>query len=149
MFFSVQFTIILVNLKVYLAKFQKKFAICESFFLKFCVFAFVCSRQFQPRKGSTLKTLFIFTLRTWDVNWTFTRRSEDVLAVCLTSYVRSIYVLCLGGSNFWVFKQQYFFINFKIFVSIVICFFSLCRRPLQELREFHVKPFLGAFWKRW
>ena len=36
--FSAQFTVILVNAKVYLAKFQQKFAIRESFFLKFCVF---------------------------------------------------------------------------------------------------------------
>ena len=34
---------------------------------------------------------------TWtqDVNWTYKRRSEDVLDVFWTSYARSIYVLCL------------------------------------------------------
>ena len=34
---------------------------------------------------------------TQDVNWTYIRRSEDVLDVFWTSYVRSIYVLCLRG----------------------------------------------------
>ena len=148
MFFSVQFTVILVNAKVYLAKFQKNLLFAKVFSLNFAYLLLFVRDSFSPGKVLPLKH-FIFTLRTWDVNWTFTRRSEDVLAVCLTSYVRSIYVLCLGGSNFWVFKQQYFFINFKIFVSIAICFFSLCRWPLQELREFHVKPFFCAFWKRW
>ena len=32
-----------------------------------------------------------------DVNWTYISRSEDVLDVFWTSYVRSIYVLCLLG----------------------------------------------------
>ena len=34
---------------------------------------------------------------TWtqDVNWTYERRSEDVLDVFWTSYAHSIYVLCL------------------------------------------------------
>ena len=31
----------------------------------------------------------------WDVNWTYIKRSEDVY---WTSYVRSIYVLCQGGT---------------------------------------------------
>ena len=34
---------------------------------------------------------------TQDVNWTYIRRSEDVLDVFWTSYVRSVYVLCLLG----------------------------------------------------
>ena len=34
---------------------------------------------------------------TQDVNWMYIRRSEDVLGVFWTSYVRSIYVLCLRG----------------------------------------------------
>ena len=38
---------------------------------------------------------FKLTLWTQDVNWTYTRRSEDVLDFFWTSYVRSIYVLCL------------------------------------------------------
>ena len=33
-----------------------------------------------------------------DVNWTYLKRSEDVLNIFWTSYVRSVYVLCLGGS---------------------------------------------------
>ena len=33
--------------------------------------------------------------QTQDVNWTYIRRWEDVLDVFWTSYVRSIYVLCL------------------------------------------------------
>ena len=36
---------------------------------------------------------------TQDVNWTYIRRSEDVLHVFWTSYVRSIYVLCLRDIN--------------------------------------------------
>ena len=32
---------------------------------------------------------------TQEVNWTYIRRSEDVLDVFWTSYVRSIYALCL------------------------------------------------------
>ena len=140
--FTAQFTVISVYAKVYLVKFQQKISIRKSFFLKFCVFVFVYSRKFQSRKFSTLKILSVFTLKTRDINWRYTIRSEDVLAVCLTSYVRSIYVLCPGGSNFSVFKEQCFSINFKIFVSIIICILSLCRRPLQKFREFHVKGFL-------
>ena len=34
---------------------------------------------------------------TQDVNWTYIRRSEDEQDICWTSYVRSIYVLCLRG----------------------------------------------------
>ena len=34
---------------------------------------------------------------TQGVNWTYIRRSEDVLDVFWTSYVRSFYVLCLQG----------------------------------------------------
>ena len=33
--------------------------------------------------------------KTQDVNWTYIRRSENVQDVIWTSYVRSIYVLCL------------------------------------------------------
>ena len=36
---------------------------------------------------------------TQNVNWTYLRRSEDVQDVFWTSYVRSIYVLCLEGWN--------------------------------------------------
>ena len=35
------------------------------------------------------------------VNWTYIRRSEDLLDVFWTSYVRSIYVLCLRGNIFY------------------------------------------------
>ena len=34
-----------------------------------------------------------------DVNWTYIRRSEDIQGVFWTSYVRSIYVLCLRGQG--------------------------------------------------
>ena len=37
-------------------------------------------------------------LWTQDVNWTYIRRSEDVQDIFWTPYVRSIYVLCPGGS---------------------------------------------------
>ena len=48
------------------------------------------------------------TQSTQDVNWTYIRRSEDVLDVFWMSYVRSIYVLCLLGRHymnvkFWLF----------------------------------------------
>ena len=33
-----------------------------------------------------------------DVNWTYIRRSKDVLDVLWRSYARSIYILCLGGN---------------------------------------------------
>ena len=36
---------------------------------------------------------------TQDVNWMHIRRSEDIQNVFWTSYVRSIYTLCLRGSN--------------------------------------------------
>ena len=39
----------------------------------------------------------ITSLYTHDVNWTYIRRSEDVQYVFWTSYVRSVYVLCLRG----------------------------------------------------
>ena len=41
--------------------------------------------------------LSIMTPQTQDVNWTYTRRSENVQNVFWTSYVRSIYVQCLRG----------------------------------------------------
>ena len=37
------------------------------------------------------------SLQTQDANWTYLRRSEDILDVFWTSYVRLIYVLCLWG----------------------------------------------------
>ena len=46
--------------------------------------------NYFPSKG-----LIELTPWTQDVNWTYIRRSEDVLDVCWTSYIRSIYVLCL------------------------------------------------------
>ena len=41
---------------------------------------------------------FDYTQLTKDANWTYIGRSEDVQDVFRTSYVRSIYVLCLLGS---------------------------------------------------
>ena len=52
----------------------------------------------SPAPG-TLKKQIIETPQTQDVNWTYIRRSEDVLDVFWTSYVRSIYVLCLWGKE--------------------------------------------------
>ena len=49
-----------------------------------------------------------------DVNWMYTRRSEDALNVFWTSYVRSIYALWLGGSleqfrnNWGVIRLKFF-----------------------------------------
>ena len=47
------------------------------------------------------------TQQTQDVNLTYIRRSEDVLDVFWTSYVRSIYVLCLLGTyrNLIIYKD--------------------------------------------
>ena len=42
--------------------------------------------------------MLIRTPQTQDLNWTYIRHSEDVQDVFWTSYVRSIYVLFLGGS---------------------------------------------------
>ena len=36
---------------------------------------------------------------TQDVNWTQIRHLEDILDVFWTSYVRSVYALCPGGST--------------------------------------------------
>ena len=47
---------------------------------------------------------------TQEVNWTYIRRSEDVLDALWTFYVRSIYVLCPGGSTwlyFWLKEEQW------------------------------------------
>ena len=43
--------------------------------------------------------IFLLLSTPWaqDVNWTYIKRSEDVQDVFWTSYVRSIYVLCLRG----------------------------------------------------
>ena len=41
--------------------------------------------------------LYKNTPQTQDVNWTYIRRSDDVLDVFWTSYVHTIYVLCLQG----------------------------------------------------
>ena len=42
---------------------------------------------------------FDFHISPWiqDVTWTYRRRSEDVLEIIQTSYVRVIYVMCPGG----------------------------------------------------
>ena len=45
-----------------------------------------------------LQILVKDTRWTQDVNWAYIRRSEDVLHVFWTSYVRLIYVLCLRGN---------------------------------------------------
>ena len=52
----------------------------------------------------TLGSLVFNSPHTQDVNWTYIRRPEDdVLDVFWTSYVRSIYVLCLQG---WVGEKR-------------------------------------------
>ena len=48
---------------------------------------------------------------TQHVNWTYIRRSEDVLDVFWTSYVRSVYVLCWRGYNS--------FENLKVFATFI------------------------------
>ena len=58
----------------------------------------------------TLKKLFTNTPKTQDVNWTYIRRSEDVLDVLWTSYVRLIYVLCLWVIWLYFFRGLYFLI---------------------------------------
>ena len=41
-----------------------------------------------------------FASQTQDVNWTYIRPSEDAQDVFWTSYLRSIYVLCLQGESY-------------------------------------------------
>ena len=43
------------------------------------------------------KSIF-FTPWTEDVNWTYVRRSEEILDLFWSSYTLSIYVLCTGGT---------------------------------------------------
>ena len=47
----------------------------------------------------------IWFLYPWiqDVSWTHTRRSEDLLELFWTSYVRSIYVLWPGGKEYFLY----------------------------------------------
>ena len=45
----------------------------------------------------------IYTSQPQDVNWTYIKRSEDVHDVFWTFYARSIYVLCLWGSDTYLF----------------------------------------------
>ena len=47
------------------------------------------------------RVALLLRLSSWtqDVNWTLMKRSEDVLYVFWTSYVRSIYVLYPGGGS--------------------------------------------------
>ena len=52
----------------------------------------------------------LLTQYTQDVNWTYIRRSEDVLGIFWGSYVRSIYVLYPRGS-FMVFSLKLFAIR--------------------------------------
>ena len=48
------------------------------------------------------------TSQTQDVNWTHIRRSEDVSDVFWTSYVLSVYVLCLRGDFRKVQREKMF-----------------------------------------
>ena len=60
---------------------------------------------------------------TQDLNWTYIRRSEDVLGVFWTSYVRSIYVLCLLIGMFWILMRGRTLLIFYLFRRILQCFF--------------------------
>ena len=53
------------------------------------------------RVSKLLNRLISLILSPWTlyVNWTHLRRSKDFLHVSWTSYVRSTYVLCLGGDK--------------------------------------------------
>ena len=55
--FSAQFTVTLVNVKVYFTKFEQKITIRESLFLEFREFFF--SRKFLPAKDSALKVVTV------------------------------------------------------------------------------------------
>ena len=56
--------------------------------------------NFSSAKVCTKWCYFLlYTPWAQDVNWTYIRRSEDILEVFWTSYVRSIYVLCSGGKK--------------------------------------------------
>ena len=56
-----------------------------------------------PGKVQTLKT--VVPPQTQDVNWSYIRRSEDVLNVFWMFYERSVYVLCLRGRVFCLSKK--------------------------------------------
>ena len=81
------------------------------------------------------------------VNWTYIRRSEDVLDVFWTSYIRSIYVLCPEGHF-----QKYSFIYLKARLSIEIIYYLFCFSDLQSYtycaRKFiHVVVFICFSWE--
>ena len=46
----------------------------------------------------SVSSIWISTSQTPDVNWTYIRRSEDFQYVFRTSYIRSVYLLCLRCS---------------------------------------------------
>ena len=70
-------------------------------------------KSFSP----ILLKFVIGTPWTQDVNWTYIRRSEDVLDVSWKSYVCSIYVLCLLGSQL---------LNFILLYCSHLSYTSLC-----------------------
>ena len=69
------------------------------------------------------------TPRIKNVNWTYTKRSENVLDVFWKSYVRSIYVLCPGESlilfanaNSWqVYKYMFQIRNERTMILYWVC----------------------------
>ena len=61
---------------------------------------------------------------TQDANWTYVRRSEDVLDVFWKSYVRSIYVLC-PGRKMELFSQK------RFMLYVFLCSKCASMDPLQ------------------
>ena len=57
------------------------------------------------------------------INWTYTRRPENVLDGLWTSYVRSVYVLCPGGA--FRFLKKYWPDSFT---KLILCFIIWSRK---------------------
>ena len=82
---------------------------------------------------------FIRPRKTQDVNWTYIRRSEDVLDVFWTSYVRSVYVLGLRGGAFIEFLliPEYF---------SLFCFFEVLQSDFKNSQCVKIVQIWSFFW---
>ena len=78
----------------------------------------------------------LFLRRTQDENWTYIRWSKDVQDVFGTSYICSIYVLCLQGIN-WVYNS-----NLKLLLGIDELFQWEMLMPYVKCNAFSLPFFL-------
>ena len=72
----------------------------------FTIWYHLCNLKTVKNAHGRVLLLLKWSQQTQDVNQTYIRRSEDVLDVFWTSYVRSIYVLCLLGQAFNLQKKD-------------------------------------------